>query len=106
MKRFLSDNAAELFVICTQLNSLCIDHSTSLGYTPGANAVTEQMSRTLMDETCAMLKEVGINERLRTEVVEQAAYLPNMAVSHALKIRTPQELLLRSASNNQKIRFF
>ncbi|KAE8729592.1 putative Leucine-rich repeat protein kinase family protein [Hibiscus syriacus] len=57
--------------------------------TPQQNGVAEQMNRTLLERTRAMLRDVGLEKSFWEEAVNTACYLMNRAPSTAIELKTP-----------------
>lgn len=59
-----------------------------------------------MNKALRRLKEVGMNERFSAEAMKHAEYLHNKTITPILNMKTPQESLLGTAPNNEKIKTF
>jgi len=69
-----------------------IKRQFTTAYTPQQNGVVEQMNRTLLERTRAMLKAAGLAKPLWVKAVNNAYYVINRSPSTAIDLKTLMEM--------------
>ncbi|KAE8664908.1 hypothetical protein F3Y22_tig00112738pilonHSYRG00917 [Hibiscus syriacus] len=94
IKCFRTDNGGEYK--SEEFDDFCrkegIKRQFTVANTPQQNEVAEQMNRTLLERTRAMLRDAGLEKSLWAEAVYTACYLVNRAPSTAIELKTPMEM--------------
>lgn len=100
-----SDNASEFLGLHENLNKIGIELTTLSAYSPQDSCLAEHMNRSLLNKGHAMLHcKAYTNKLFWGEALLQAVFLHNRTVTPVLNMKTPQEVLLKNAPNNSKIR--
>lgn len=101
IKCLRSDNGGEY--TSDEFDRFCqqegIKRQFTMAYTPQQNGVAEQMNRTLLERTRAMLRTTGMAKLFWAEAVKTACYVINRSPSTTIDLKTPMEMWTGKASD-------
>ncbi|KAE8678570.1 hypothetical protein F3Y22_tig00111403pilonHSYRG00065 [Hibiscus syriacus] len=83
-----------------------IKRQFTVANTPQQNGVAEQMNRTLLERTRAMLRDTCLEKSFWAEAVNTACYLVNRAPSTAIELKTPIEMWTGKPANYSNLHVF